>query len=1503
VIRTLVRSAAPVFIVVVTTLVFGMISYGRLPRESFPDVKIPVVLVSTPYIGVSPADVESLVTNPLENELGAIKDLKKMSSTSAEGVSVISLEFVPEVVIEDALQRVRDRVNRAKPELPDDAEEPNVQEVSFSDVPIMLVTIAGNADEEQLKRLGEALEEEIKRVPGVLDTRLSGGRERQIRVQVDPMRLAAYGLSLSDVSNALRGENVNIPGGTIGAGESNFLLRVPGEFRTATEIEAVAVKRVGDRPVFVRDLGRVEDDFADRNSYARMNGQAAVSVGVTKRVGANIIEIADAVKLITAEAAETWPEGVEYRVLADQSKEISTMISDLENNIITALILVVGVLVFAMGARNSLFVALTIPLSMFGSYIVIDLLGMTLNMVVLFSLILALGMLVDNGIVIVENIYRHMDMGKSLTEASIDGTSEVALAVAASTATTIAAFFPLVFWTGIMGQFMGFLPKVVIIVLSASLVAAVLLMPVMTARLMKRTRPESVQDPETVAHQSTDALIATEMQAVPNNGMMRAYRRLVEFAVDHRYLTTMATVGVLFISFIAYGALNHGTEFFPEVDPNRATIGVRTADGTELGTTDTILRHIEEVLAAEGNVDVYVAESGVPAAAGPFGGSQASPNQGRITIDFKPDRNDAKPGQQVRIEPTPDTIERIRVALAALPGAEITIDKERMGPPVGKPIAIEVSGKDFDAVGELAARVRRELGEIPGVTGLSDDYRVGRPELRLRIDRGAAQRVGASTADIGNALRTSIAGSKATALRDGTDEHDIVVEIDPRYKTDIQRVLDLRIPGRELTSPETFPVPLSTVARYELAGGSGAIRHIDQDLVVTINGDIIEGYNENAVRADVAAAIASFPVGDGESLRLGGADDEQRAAQDFLSRAFLLALALVALVLVLQFNSFVEPMIIMASVVLSIVGVLWGLILTGTPFGIIMTGIGVISLAGVVVNNAIVLLDYVGQLRARGLDVRQALTLAGMTRFRPVMLTATTTVLGLLPMALGITIDFARMRVTMGGSSAGFWGSMAIAVVFGLGFATILTLVVVPALYRVSDDIRVLASRIWSRLRGRNVAGAATTAALLIAGMLSSGSAQAAVSLDDAVAAAREHNVDRLLATERTVQTATLKTQAWSLVSPKVSAGASYTINEQEIALDFSENLPEEFQDAFSGGDPIIIQEKQYAAANISVIQPLFSGPALPALRGAYAMTEAAEADEASVDQRIRAAVARSWYGLSVAREAKRLADGAVGVASNHMKLAESQVNAGLAPARTALQARLAHAQALREQASAVEREVAASEAFFRMTGLPRDSELSTAAPPSVPSMLDDALGQARTQRPDLRAADTRIQVARNSKTAKAMGWLPTVDGRFTYSWSENTGFSDDPTTWLVVFGANWTLWDGGLRIAQMSEESSKLRAAELQARQLQESVDEQVRTAWARYQQSLTALESSRDERALAAENLRLAEAAFAAGSGTWLEVEDARLAQVQAELGALSQTTNRDLAAIDLRVAMGDW
>jgi multidrug efflux pump len=1038
---------APILLSVVCLTVFGLMTYRDLPRESYPDIDIPTVMVSTPYVGVAPEDVEKLVTIPVENELAGLTDLKKMSSTSAEGVSLVVLEFEPDVIIEDKLQRVRDRIARARPKLPADVEETSVQEISFDQWPIMIVAISGPTDEERLKRLGERLEDEVKRISGVLDAKLSGGREREISVAVDPVRLSHYKLSLDDVLGAISNENVNIPGGDVTAGKANFLVRVPGDFTVARDIEKVAIKRVGDSPVFVSDVATVIDGYEDRQSYARVNGESAVTLAITKRSGANILDVAKEVKATVGRQQKDWPKGVVWRVVGDQSKEIEMMVSDLENNIITAIILVVGVVFFFMGARNSLLVAITLPLTMFMTLIVIDWFGMTLNMVVLFSLVFALGNMVDNGIVLIENIYRHAEEGKNFWDASVDGSKELAMPLIASAATASAALFPLVFWNGIMGEFMVFLPKTVITALAASLVVALVVLPVFTVKYMKLSPKKP----------SADGTVT----AFADKPFMRRYRQVLEWSIDHRYKSLALGAGTFVLTVVAFVLFNNGTEFFPEIEPDRAVVGVRAPDGTDLEATDAIVRQVEQILIGERNINFFVAETGIAGGGDPLAGTQAVANQARITVDFLPHETRATDDDVPRYENTELTIERVRAKLAELTGAEVEIEKERQGPPVGAPISVEISGKEFHELGTAAGKLRRELAGVPGVADLSDNYRVGRPEMRLRIDRGAAKRVGASTRSVASAVRTAINGAKASVIREGEKEIDIVVELGEAHRRDLQSVMALRIPGREDTSPDTYSVPLSSVASYELAGGSGSIRHVDQDRIVTIAGDISEGFNPNSVQAAVAKYLESVKMPEGYFARLGGASDEQKESEEFLGRAFLMALFLIVLVLVAEFNRFDLPILIMATVALSWIGVMWGLILTQKPFGVIMTGIGVISLAGVVVNNAIVLLEYVEQLRGEGRELKDALVTAGVTRFRPVMLSAATNVLGVLPMAFGLSIDFLEGRVVMGGASAEWWGPMAVATVFGLTFATALTLVMLPTMYSVFEDFRFLRARIF----------------------------------------------------------------------------------------------------------------------------------------------------------------------------------------------------------------------------------------------------------------------------------------------------------------------------------------------------------------------------------------------------------------------------------------------------------
>ncbi|MEZ4240674.1 MAG: efflux RND transporter permease subunit [Myxococcota bacterium] len=1267
--------------------------------------------------------------------------------------------------------------------------------------------------------------------------------------------------------------------------------------------------------MFVRDVARVVDGYKTRETYSRMAGQASVTLAVKKRAGANILDVASGAKLAAAEHAKSWPAGVSYRALGDQSKQIGLVVADLQNNIITALILVVGVVVFVMGFRPSLFVALSIPLSMLASMLVLDVLGFTLNMIVLFSLILALGMLVDNAIVVVENVYRHAEMGKDRMTAAIEGTQEVAVAVAASTATTVAAFVPLVFWTGIMGEFMGFLPKTVIIVLTMSLLVAVCVLPVLMARAM----PEGL---------GGGSATEPELRNAELGRVTSAYRSLLRWSIRRRYLSASAGVAALLVTFAIYVPLNHGTEFFPATEPDRVIVGVKLPEGTDVETTDEVVREVEHILDAQDNVDTWVAEVGVNAGGNALAGSSATPNEARITVDFRPDANTAQAGEQPRVESSSVTVDRLRALTGEIPGAKITVDPQRMGPPVGSAINIEVSGTDFDQVGEAALMLRRALQEaVPGLTDLADDYNVGRPELRLRIDRGAAKRVGVSTAAIGNAVRTAVAGAVATTVRDGDDEIDVLVELAPEYREDLQRVLDLRLPGREDTSPSTFPVPLSTVARYELGGGSSGIKHIDQDLVVTIKGDIAEGYNDNDVRAGVQTFLDGYDLPDDMATALTGANEEQEEATFFLGRAFFIAVALILLVLVTQFDSVTMPLIILATVILSLIGVLWGLLLTGTPFGVIMTGIGVISLAGVVVNNAIVLLDYVQQLLQRGLSVEEALVEAGLTRFRPVMLTAVTTALGLVPMALGTSVDFTRMQLVVGSTSAQLWGPMAIAVIFGLSFATLLTLVMVPTLYSINEDLRGLGAR--ARLALRRTATAAGL--LAVVALLTAPRPASATTLEEAWQAAEQNDLTLGLAREDAIQASTLRGKAWSALSPRLSANATYVLNSQEVVLDFDPSsttrmlgealnpMLEQFgqpaafptETCRKGQDPeqdfclpeaqpIVVQERDFWQGQITLSQRVLNGSALPGLRAAHRLHEAGQEDLRAATLRTRTNVARAYYGLLAAEQGLAVSEHALELANSQLDFAQRQREAGFVDRRALVQAQLGVSQAQRDVDSSREGLLNARMSFELLTGLPGEG-LVLPEPFAVPDDPERAVDEARTRRPDLAAAGLRVEALRSQRTAQDLRWLPYVDASGTAAYTENPGFTDQNWTWRIAVSATWDLWDGGLRIAERRETASQLRAARLAEALQGQQAEQQVRVAFETHRRAQQALAAVDDEVRLAEESLELAERSFSAGSVTWLELEQARL-QVQATaLAQLQERTARDLAAIDLLVQTG--
>ena len=1010
-----------VFAIMLIILIAGIYSYLVLPRESTPDITIPVVLVVTPYEGVTSGDIESLITHPLERKLKGLKDVEKMSSVSAEGSSMITIEFIPDVDIENALQWVRDKVDQAKGDLPNDLEnDPSILEINISEFPILMVSVAGHADETVLKLVGEELEDRIEQISGVLDVVISGGREREIRVEFDPDRLFAYRISLSEVMRAINQENVNIPGGSIDIGRGKYLLRVPGEFTDPAEIDNLVLTARDGKVIYFKDVAEIADTFEDRVSYARLNGSQSVSLSIKKRTGANIIEVADQVFALLQSAQTELPPGIELSVTLNQSKDIRRMVMELENNIITGLILVVLVLFMFLGLRNSFFVALAIPFSMLISFSVLNILGITLNMVVLFSLILALGMLVDNAIVIVENVYRHMQEGKPGITAAKIAAAEVGWPVISSTLTTLCAFFPMTFWPGIMGEFMKYLPLTLIVTLSASLFVALVINPTLCGHFMKLgTRTRRSDDKSTL--------------------ILQLYRRTLEYALQHRLL-------VVFISFLlltgivgAYGVFGHGIELFPDIEPNRAFVEIKAPEGTNLDASNDLALLTEQFAAQETDIRYVISEVGT-SGSDQGGGESVQSNLSRISLDFV-DRDD-------RQEDSRNVLARLRNAISPLAGAEFKVEKQEEGPPTGPPVSVEISGEDILILERLVADAKQLIKDVPGLVDLKDDFSKAKPEIRIDVDREKASLLSLSTAEISEMVKAAISGTKLGVYREGEDEYDIVARM-PEYRrgsiADIENLLVPAIDGS--------PVPLSTISEIRLGTGFGSIRHIDQKRVVTMTADTF-GRNSNEVLLEVQQKLAGMELPGGYLINYSGEQEEQQKATAFLSKAFVGAILLIMLVLITQFNSFLQTLIVMTSVILSLTGVFLGLMITVMPFGIIMTGIGVISLAGVVVNNAIVLIDYINQLVKEGLEINTALVRAGVIRFRPVLLTAATTILGLLPMAIGVSYNFRTLNWEIGGESADWWGPMAVAVIFGLAFATLLTLVVVPVLYSLADSLR-----------------------------------------------------------------------------------------------------------------------------------------------------------------------------------------------------------------------------------------------------------------------------------------------------------------------------------------------------------------------------------------------------------------------------------------------------------------
>ncbi|GIV58401.1 MAG: multidrug resistance protein [Rhodothermaceae bacterium] len=1255
------RTAIMVLTVILT--LGGLYSYLTIPKEAQPSIEVPNIVVTTVYPGASPSDIESLVTQKIEQEVQNISGIKEIRSTSNEGVSTVIVEFDPDVSMDDAFQKVRDKVDIAKAELPGDAEEPIVSEINFDEFPILTINLGASYSLARLKEVAEDLQDELESIPSVLEVDLIGGLEREVQVNVDLKALQAYNLTFNDLIQTIRDENTNLPGGSVDVDRLNYLVRVDGEFSDPSEIENLVLKAPGGTPVYVRDVADVIFGFKDRATYARLRELQredeeghlvrlpeertgtvqVISLNVKKRSGENILETVEAVqqKLATF----PFPSGTQIVITGDQSEFVRDLIKDLENNIISGLIFVIAVLLFFLGVRNATLVGIAIPLSMFISFIVLQALGYTLNFVILFSLIIALGMLVDNAIVIVENIYRYREEGHPRFEAARLATAEVGGAVVASTATTVAVFVPMLFWPGIIGEFMSYMPLTLIVTLSCSLFVAIVINPVITGIFVKLEDEERAPLPRTTKLVAAVVMVLLAMVlgfanwrtllvlsvAIPvlyllhtrafkpigdrfvRSGLpalVARYRRFLDWMLQRDYtprrallrntfalgsltlgvallvlggliasaagpmaglillapgglllvlgllgifihtleniylggrtsvkaglifgavvlvilslmylsprevaLSTIAellilplvivavgllgmlfnrqgrryliltdnrarllngTLGGLFAIVIMYALAPTGVEFFPTTDPRQVMItaegplgmNIEASNRVALTLEDRINRLLDENPEVKANIKNLLVNVGVGGDA-MFGGGAASPERSRLTLNIV-DYKD-------RAESSQNTLAKLRAQLQGIPGVTIEFDQDQAGPPTGAPVNIEISGDDFDQIVRITKEIRQmlveaaETGRIPGLVDVTDNLNTGRPEMKVVIDRERAARFGLSTAMIASTVRAAINGIEASTYRTGEDEYDITVRLREADRASLESLRNLTI------LHEGQQIPLVSVADLEISGGLGSITRLDLERVATVSGNAAPGYNGQAILQQVQTYLADYErsLPPGYHLAYTGENEEQQESFGFLTVVLMIGGALIFLIMVAQFNHVSSPFIIMVATGLSLIGVILGLILTRTPFGL-MTFIGVISLAGIVVNNSIVLVDYTMQLRDRGLSKHDAIIEAGATRLRPVLLTALTTIIGLVPLTFGINVDFVGLLTDLdpdfqfGSENTQFWGPMGTAIISGLTFATFLTLVIVPVMYSAFDSVALRLQALFGRPGGED---------------------------------------------------------------------------------------------------------------------------------------------------------------------------------------------------------------------------------------------------------------------------------------------------------------------------------------------------------------------------------------------------------------------------------------------------
>ncbi|MCP4330015.1 MAG: efflux RND transporter permease subunit [Alphaproteobacteria bacterium] len=1013
-------------------LVSGTVAYIEIPKESDPDINIPIIYVSATLTGISPEDSERLLIRPLEQELRTVEGVKEMRSNAYQGGANVILEFEAGFDVDAALDDVREKVDDAEPDLPEEAEEPTVNEVNFSLFPIILVTLSGEVPERTLRRLARELQDRLETISSVLEATIPGDREEQVEIIIDPLLVESYGLSEGEITGAVDRSNRLIAAGNLDTGHGRFAIKVPGLFEDVRQILDMPIKVNGDAAVTLQDIATARRGYEDAEGYSRLNGQNAVTLAVSKRTGENIIETIELVRAAVEDERGNWPDVIDISYSQDRSTQIRDMLRDLQNNVISAVLLVMIVVVAALGLRTATLVGIAVPGSFLAAILLLSVMGLTINIVVLFSLILAVGMLVDGAIVVTEYADRKMTEGVDRREAYGLAAKRMAWPITASTATTLAAFLPLLFWPGVVGEFMKFLPITLIATLSASLLMALIFVPTLGSIM---GRPGGAVDEDTMKALAADG----DADLAKVRGLTGRYLRLLDRALDHPGKILIAAALVLIGVQWAYAKFGHGIEFFPNVEPERAALQIHARGNLSIDEQDGLVREVEVVVLnlnrEHGEIETIYATTGQ--SEGPS--EDAEDIIGVIQLQFVP-WDQRRPAVQI--------LDEILSETAGIAGISVETREEEAGPPVGKAIQIEVSGRDTELLDDTVGLIRARLDEMSGLTNIEDSRPIPGIEWEIAVDRSQAAKFGADVTTIGDSIKLVTNGFEISTYRpdDSRDEIDIVVRYPEAYRT-MDQLDQIRV------ATESGLVPISNFVTRTAQPKVGTINRIDGHRVLTVKSDVREGVLADTKLKEIQAWLETVDIDPRVDIAFKGEDEEQKEAQDFLLKAFGIALFIMAIILVTQFNSFYSAFLILTAVVMSTIGVMIGLMVIGEPFGIVMSGVGVIALAGIVVNNNIVLIDTFDRLKHGTSSARQAILRTGAQRLRPVLLTTVTTVLGLMPMVLRMNVDFATREVAIGAPSTQWWTQLSTAIVFGLSFATVLTLIVTPSALMLRTNV------------------------------------------------------------------------------------------------------------------------------------------------------------------------------------------------------------------------------------------------------------------------------------------------------------------------------------------------------------------------------------------------------------------------------------------------------------------